>query len=170
MTHSGLTTWRPARQRLAAIAVLMATLTGAGAATLGASGWHIFGAGAYVVATLAAIFSPAAIIVQVIGGQLLAASVVLGRDGSPTLLLLPVIASVVATAELLAIVARSAAALDRDPGDDVRRAGVTVSIAAVVFGVVAIIGRLPGPTGILAIVLAASACLVLAVLLVGDTR
>lgn len=65
---------------------------------------------------------------------------------------------------------RDARALDRDPGDDVRRAVVTVSIVAVVFGIVAIIGRLPGPTGILAIVLAASACLVLAILLVSDTR
>lgn len=170
MIDSGPITGRPARQRLAAMAVLMAILTGTGTAALGESGSHILGAGAYVVATLAALYSPGAIIAQVIVGQLLAAGLVLGRGDSTTLFVLPVIVSVVATAELLAAVGRSATAPDRDPGDDLRTTVVTISIASVVFGVVAIIGRLPGPTGILAIALASAACVVLAFLLVSDTR
>jgi hypothetical protein len=75
-------------------------------AALGASGWHIVGACVYVVIAATALFFPAAITIQVIGGQMLAGSVLLGQNAPASLLLLPVIASVVVTAELLAAVGR----------------------------------------------------------------
>lgn len=170
MTIRGPTTWRPARQHLAAITLLIATLTGAAGAALGASGSHVLGAGAYVVAALLALFFPAAIVVQVIAGQVLAASVLLAPDGPAPLLLLPMVASILATAELLAVVGRLDTPLARDPSDDLRRMGITVLIGGGVFGAVALAGRLPGPTGILAIALASAACVVLAILLVSDAR
>jgi hypothetical protein len=164
-----MTTWRPARQRLAAIAVLTAAITGAAAAALGATG--IFGAGAYVVIAVAALFSPAAIVVQVIYGQLLAGSVLLAQDGPAPLLLLPVVVSVVVTAELLALVGRLGTPKGRDPGgDDLHRVGVAAVIGGVVFGAVVLVRGLPGPTGLVAIGVASAALFALAILLVGNAR
>ena len=71
----------------------------------------------------------------------------------------------VPAAELLAVVGRMDAPGARDPGADVRRAGVATVVAAVAFGAVALVGRLPGPTGLLAIVLASAACAGLAIVL-----
>lgn len=162
-----MTTWRRARRRTAAAAVLTAILTGAAGVALGASSLHVYIAGAYVVITVAALFFPAAIAVQVIGGQVLVGSVLLGQDGlAHLLLLLPVVAGVVATAELLAVVARLDTPLERDPGAGLHRVGLAAAIGGAVFAAVVLLGELPGPTGLVAIVLASGACVMLAVLLV----
>lgn len=97
----GIPTRRRTRQNFAAGAIVVATLTAA-AAAVGGSGAHVLGAGAYIFIVLAALFFPAAIIAPVIAGQLLAANILLRGDGHP-LVLLPVVAGVIATAELISV-------------------------------------------------------------------
>jgi hypothetical protein len=164
------TSWLPARQRIAGLAVLLATVTGA-AGALGPGGSSPV-AGAYVIATLAGLFFPAAITVQVIAGQVLAGCILWGSgQGARSLLLVvPIIASVVATAELLAGVGRLETTPGNDPGDYLRRAGAAAAIGAVAFGAVLLFGELPGPTGLIAIVLASAACAALAILLIAGAR
>jgi hypothetical protein len=161
--------WWPARRRLALMAVATAALTAAAVAALGASDTHALAAGLYMLVAVAAVFLPDAIPVQVIGGQLLAASLLVGGSVD-LLLLLPVVAGVVATAELLAVVGRMDAPGERDPRADVRRAGGATGLAAAVFGAVALVGRVPGPTGLLAVVLASAACAGLAIVLARSVR
>lgn len=177
-----MTTWSPAQvrairsttwQRVAAGAVLTTLLTGAAAAVLGASAWHVYGAVAYIGVAILALFSPNAIIAQVIGGQLLAGSLLLASDGAPGAIpIMMIVIGLVATAELLAIAARLAIPIERDARDDLRRAAIAAAIAGGVFGVMLLVGRLPGPTGlptgILAIGVAAGACVVLAIAFVSS--
>lgn len=160
-----MTTWWPARRRVAALAVLMAALTGAAGAALGASDGHVYGAGAYVVIVMVALFYSGGITAQVIGGQVLAGSLLSGLDGPATLILLPVLASVVLTAELLGIVARLDTPLEREPTRDVQGAALATVIGGGVFAAVVLVGDLPGPTGLTAIALASGACGLLAILL-----
>ena len=165
-----MNTWWPARQGLAAFAVFAAILTGTFGAALGGSGGHAFLAGAYVVAAAVALFYPAAIAVQVIGGQVLLGSLLVGSEGTAPLLLVPAVAGVVVTAELLAVVARLDTQLERDPGDDLPRAGLAAVIGGAVFGAVVLVSGFPGPIGLVAVGLASGACVVLATLLVSNAR
>lgn len=162
--------WGPTRQRLAATAVLTAVLTGAAGAALGGTLWHVYGASAYVVIAAAAVFSPAAISAQVIGGQVLAGSVLVAPDRPAVLLLLPVVAGILLTAELLGVVARMAHTLGRAPSSDVRQVGAATLIGGGVFGTVALLGGLPGPAGMAGVLLAGGACVLLALLLVRRVR
>jgi hypothetical protein len=146
---------------MAAVAVAAALSTGAISAAIAGPGRHFSGAAVYVAVTVLALFSPAAVTVQVIVGQLLVATLLLGGPRDP-LLLVPVVAGIVVTAELLAVVARLDTPIERDPGEVLRPAGLAAVIAGAVFGVVALVGGVPGPTGILAVVLACGACVVLA--------
>lgn len=134
-------TRRRTRQNFAAGAIVVATLTAAAAAGVGGSGAHVLGAGAYIFIVLAALFFPTAIIAPVIAGQLLAANILLRGDGHP-LLLLPVVAGVIATAELISAVARLDTTPERDPAPDLRQAGFAVLVGGTIFGVVALAGRL----------------------------
>ena len=143
--------------------MLTAIATGALGGVLGGSG-QAFGAGLYVFITVAALFLPAGIAVQVITGQALVASLLLRQDGPDPLLLVPVVAGVVATAELLAVVARLDTPLTRDPTDAAARAGRSAAIGGGVFGAVMLVSGLPGPAGPVAVVLASAACVVVAVL------
>lgn len=160
-----MTTWWPARRRLAALAVLMAAVTGAAGAALGASAWHVYVAGAYVLIAVVALFFSGGITAQVIGGQVLAGSLLSGLDGASALLLLPMVAGVVFTAELLGVVARLDTPLERDPTRDLQGAALATVIGGGVFGAVVLVGDLPGPTGFAAIALASGACGLLAILL-----
>jgi hypothetical protein len=169
--------WVSGRQRLGALAVLVAALTAGAAAGPGASGWLSAG---YVLAAVVALFHPAAITVQVVGGQLLAANLALAPMGSgPELaglrlsgaLLVPaVMAGVVVTAELLGGASRAAGLPAHDPVADLRRAGLSALLAGGVYGVVlAAAGAgadLRGPSGLAAIVVASVACVLIAVWLV----
>jgi hypothetical protein len=161
------TNWPPDRRRLAALAFLTSILTAAGAA--GLSGFDAVGrfAVAYVAIVVIALFSPGLIMAQVIGGQVLAGAVLLAPSRPAPLLLLPVIAGVIATAELLASAARLDAPLHRQTRPDIRTAGLAALLGAGVFGIVVLAGRLRGLTGTTATVLAAAAFLVLAFLLLG---
>lgn len=152
--------WSPARMRFAGLAVAAAIATVGLVLALG--GGRVMGATLYVIVTLAALFFPAAIAVQVGLGQLLVGQLLLGAGSVDPLLAVPAFVGVVAAAELLAVVAWLDSPLRRQPRDagnsTVRAAGV----GAVVFGTVLLLVGLPGPTGILAVVLASAACGVLA--------
>ena len=163
-----MSTWSPARQRLASLAVLAATLTGAAGAVVDGSSSYVYGAGAYVVIAVLALFFPAAIAVQVISGQILVGSLLMGQDRPAALMLALVFAGVVASAELLARVAWLESPLQRDSSDVLSRTALAAAMGGGVFGAVMLISGLPGPGGLLAVVLASGACVVLAARLVRD--
>lgn len=164
------TSWWPARRHTAALAVLTASLAGAAGAALGTSDGYLYGAAIYVAVTVVALFVPAGITAQVVGGQVLVGSLLLGQAGVRPLLLLPLVAGVVVTAELLGVAARLATLVERDPRDDLQRAGIATLVGAGAFGVAAMAGGLPGPSGLLAVALASGACAVLAAVLVRGGR
>ncbi len=161
-TAATTSTWSPGRQRLAALAVLVATLTGAVGTVLDGSSSYVYGGGAYVMIAALALFFPAAITAQVIGGQVLVGSLLMGQEGFAALILVPALAGVVATAELLAIVAWLDTPLQRDPRDALPKAGLAAVIGGGVFGAVMLVSGLPGPGGLVAVGLASGACVVLA--------
>lgn len=161
-----LSTWSPARQRLASLAVLAATLTGVVGTVLDGTSSYAYGAGAYVMIAVFALFVPAAIAVQVIAGQVLVGSLLMGLEGLATLMLVPAFAGVVATGELLAAVAWLDTPLQRDPSDALSRAGLAAVIGGGVFGAVMLVSGLPGPGGLVAVGLASGACVVVATRLV----
>ena len=154
----------------AAIAVLTAALTGAAVVALGSSIGHFYGAAVYVGIVIAALSSPAGIPAQVIGGQLLAGSVLLGPDQPNLLLLLPILAGIVFTAELLAVISRAAPPEEHATPRHLRRGIAAAGIGGGVYAAVVLLGELPGPTGPLAVTLAAAAFIVLAIQLVNSTR
>lgn len=155
-------------RRLGGAAMTAAVLTSLVGAVSGGSIWHLYGAAAYVAIALAALSAPPLITVQVIAGQLLVASLLLRPDAAPVLLLLAMVIGVVATAELLALVARIQSSVDFDPREEVHRLVLATLVAGGVFGMVVLLSRLPGPTGIAAIALAAAACIVVAMVLATD--
>jgi hypothetical protein len=154
-------------QTFAALAILIASGTAA-AGAWGGSGWHLYGAGAYVAVTVLALFAPAAITLQVIGGQVLIAGLLFAPGDASPLLLVPLVIAVVATAELLALVARLRTSVDRDPRPDLRRAGIGALLAGSAFGIVVTVGALPGPAGLLSVALASIACVMLAATLISQ--
>lgn len=157
--------WR-VRRRIAGLAFLTALATVFAASAMATSPALTWLGGIYLGVAAAAAVVPTAIVAQVALGQLLAASLLTGGDGTPFLLLVPVVAGVIATAELLAITARMATPLDYEPGRDLRRAAAAVLVGAAVFAGVAAVRGAPGPTGLAAIGLASAACIAIALLLV----
>ena len=156
-------TWWPARKRLSLLAIATATVTGGVAAMLGGSTDL---AAAYVLVTLVALLSPAAIAVQVVVGQVLLGSLLMAGGRADPLALVPVFASVVATAELLADVARMDTPFESERRGDLHQVGLATVVGGGAFGAVVLVGDVPGPTGVLAVALASGACVVLARLLV----
>lgn len=157
--------WKPDRTGVAVLALLTAALTGAAGAALGGTTEHLYGAGAYLAIAGVAVFSPGALVVQVIAGQMLAGSVLVGPEGAGLLAVVPLVAGVVITAELLGVTARIIDTPERHPGEELRRVGVTALLGGGVFGVVAVLGRLPGPGGLLGAGLAGGALVLVAMLL-----
>ena len=94
----------------------------------------------------------------------------MGPDGLAPSMLVPAIAGVVATAELLAVVARLDTQLERDPGDYLSRTAVAALVGGGVFGAVGLLSGIPGPTGLVAVGLASGACVLLATMLAGKGR
>lgn len=154
--------WRTDARRIASIALFTAAVTGAASAVIGASAWHVLGAFGYIAAAAVALLAPGALVVQVVGGLMLVGSLLLDRDWPTALLVLPLVAAVVVTAELIAFAARLSTPFDRSPGHDLRRAGIAAVIAGAVYGIVVLAGTLPGPTGVMAIALGSAACALLA--------
>ena len=153
--------WPAARQRYAALAGLAATSTWALLVTLDPA-WSLFGPSIYLLLTVGALFLPAAIAVQVVVGQLLLAGLLLSTTGPEPLLLMPVMGGVVASAELLAVVARLDSPLERDPAGAPSRVAGAAVLGAGIFGAVLLMGWIPGPTGLLALALAAGTLALLA--------
>lgn len=154
------------RRRIAAMALVVAALTGAAGAVLGGSTWHAYGAAAYLAAAVLAVFNPAAIALQVVAGQALAGGILLGPDAPPALMLLPIVPAILVTAELLAIATRWHRPPGRDPAHALRSVGLAAFVGGGGFGAVLLAGEVTGPSGIVAIALASAACIGLAVLLV----
>ena len=161
-----MSSWSPARQRLASLAIFSAILTGVVVVVLDGSGSYIPGAGAYVIIAALALFVPAAIAGQVIVGQVLIGSLLMAEGGTDVLVLVPAFASVVVTAELLAMVAWLDTPLQRDPSSALPRVGLAAMIGGSVFGAVMLVSDVPGPGGLVAVGLASGACVVLATRLV----
>ena len=160
----GEVSWSPARQGLAALAVVLAALTGAATLWLSGPGSPTGLVWAYVSVAALALFVPAAIALQVIGGQTLVGSLMLGQSVGALFLAL-LIASVIHTAELLAVVARLDSPAARHPRDDLRRVGLATAIGTAAFTIVLLLRGFPGPTGPVAILVACAACGMLAALL-----
>ena len=153
------------RRRLIGAALVTAVATGVVTVSLGATGNHAWAAAGYLAVVGFAVLAPGAIWAQVIAGQALVGGLLLGPAGRPWWLLLPLVASVVATAEILAVVARLDSVVPRAPADDLRRAGRATLVGSLVFAVVAFAGALPGPGGLFAVALASGACAAVAALL-----
>lgn len=159
--------WSPARRRLAALAICTAILTATGAVWIGGSESYARGAFAYILVAAFGVFAPSAITVQVIAGEILAGSLLLGPGAARLGPLALVVAGVLATAELLALVGRLGTPLERGAREELNRAGISAVVGGLVFLVVVAVGRFPGPGGIVAVIFGAAACLVLAMLLLG---
>jgi hypothetical protein len=152
---------------VATVAVLVALLTGGGIVWLAAaSAAHVVGAGVYVACVWISLTIPAAIVAQTVVGLVLVGSLLVAAGGPDPLTLAPLVAGVVATAELLGVAFRMNAPIERAPAGDLARAGANTVAAVAVFGLVSLASALPGPRGIVAIGLASAACAALAVVLV----
>jgi hypothetical protein len=152
-------------RRLAAAAVLTAATTAGASAILGTSANLLLG-GAWVLTVIFALFAPAWIAVQTLGGLVVAAKLLLATDGPAPLLMLPVVAGVVATTELLGAAARFRGPIQRRARGEFRAAARSATIGCAIFVAVVLVGRLDGPAGLLATGLASTACIALAILLV----
>ena len=164
-----MNTWSRERVRLAGWAIGLAVATAVLVPLLDPYA-RIPGSLLYVAVAVGALFSPAGIAVQVIVGLGLMGQLLLGEVGPDPVLLAPVMAGVVATAELLAAVARMDTPVACDPDDARPRTGMAAAVAAGVYGAVVLAAGIPGPTGLLAVVLASVACGVLAMKFVGEAR
>lgn len=160
--------WYTSRPALGGLALASAGLVGVFVVQLGGSSWHGHGATVYFLAAFLASVSPAAIAVQVVVGQVLVGSLLVGPDGPPALLLTPAAAGVIVTAELLSIMARTDTPFESHPRNDLRRAVVSALIGGGVFGAVSAVSGFPGPTGLMAVILASGASVGLATLLTRD--
>lgn len=165
-----MTPWSRVRRSLAVLAFSAAVLTGLGAGTLGGGLGHALGAAAYVVVATIAVFSPAAIAIQVVGGQALATGVLLGPAGAGFVAVLPLVVGVIVTAELLGAVARLGITPGRDAKTELRRSGLAGLLGGATFGVVALLIGLGGPGGLAGLALAGGGCVLLAALLVRNAR
>lgn len=156
------------RARVGAATLAAGVLTGLSAAGLGATTNHVWGAAGYVGLVAFSLLAPASLWAQVVAGQIMAGALLLGADATPWWLVLPVVAGVVATAELASIAARLDVVVPRPPSTDLRGAFRSVLVAAVAFATVALAAGLPGPAGFLAVALASLACAGAAILLMGS--
>jgi hypothetical protein len=164
------TLWPGPRRRVCALTYLVAVVTATyGAAFAGNDAtWLAPIAVAYVVATAFASRSPSAIAAQVIAGFGLAWGVLQQLDGLAVFALVPLTVGVVVTAELLGVVGRLGIIVERAAGPDLRRVPAAAGVTAVISAATLSIGLLDVPGGLVGTLLAAGACVVLAVFLAGN--
>ena len=156
------------RRRLETGVVAAAILTALPGAMLADSAGPVYAATAYLAGTLLALFNPTALFIQVIAGQVLVGSLLFGSDPPGTLIPVLMIVAVVGTAELVAMVGRRRVVSGRGQGGELRLATTTAVTGGVVFGAVLLVGALPGPTGLAAVVITSVACGIAAFLLVRE--
>lgn len=166
-----MSAWPSGRRRLALVTLATALLTAVGVAAWGGAVWHAYYAVLYVLLTAAALLSPAAVILQVLAGQALAASLLLQPAGPSPLLMVPIVAAVVLTAELLGSVARLTGPVPRWHAPALLpEIGRSVLVGAGAYVAVALGAALPGPTGLVAVALGAAACSAIALMLLREAR
>jgi hypothetical protein len=153
---------------MAALALCSAILTGTGVVWLGGPEAYARLAAAWILIAAVGLFWPTAMTVVVVGGQMLTGMLLLGPTPVRLLPLVLAMAGVVATAELLGLVDRLNTPLERGARSELNRAGASAVVGGVVFAAVVAVGKLPGPTGLVAVALASGACVVLAILLLGQ--
>ena len=165
------TVWPPARQGLVAATLVAGALTATGVVGAGAGGWSTTAAVAFFVAVMWAVADPRSLGAAVVAGALACAAVLI--DASDTVVaVVPLVAGVVATAELAAAAGRVGMVVLRDPVPEVRRVGLAVAIALVTSGSAVAASTLPGPDGLVATAVGAAGAALLAgaVRLVGSHR
>jgi hypothetical protein len=163
------TVWPRPRRRARALTYLVALITAVYGGSFGGddAAWLPLVALVYFVATAIASSSPSTIAGQVITGFGLAWGALQQLEGIAVLALVPLMVGVVATAELLGVVARLGIVVERAAGPDLRRLPAAVGLTAVISATTLSIGVLDVPGGFTGTLLAAGACVVLAVVLVG---
>lgn len=163
------TLWSRPRRHAQALTYLVALITAIYGASFGGDdvAWLPLVALAYLVATAIASSSPSAIAGQVVAGFGLAWGALQQLDGIAVLALVPLMVGVVATAELLGVVARLGIVVERAAGPDLRRLPAAAGLTAVISATTLSIGLLDVPGGFTGTLLAAGACVVLAAVLVG---
>jgi len=166
--HAGR--WHPARVRVATAAVLVATVTAMLIASAPGSGPSWIGSSAYVAVTALGAVVPAAITVQVLLGQLLAAGVLVDAGARALPLLTADVCGIVATAELLATVARLDTPLARGASGVAGRTGLAELVGGTLFATVALAGRWQGPSGPGAVALSTAVCLLVGARLLRNRR
>lgn len=159
--------WWPARRWAAALVVATTVVTAFVAVAEGAVPWV---AVLYAAVALFGLGSSGALPVQVVAGAGLVAGLLVRSDGVDAWTLIPLVVAVVATAELLAVVHRLGAPIERPAGDLLLRAGGSALLAGAVYAAVLGAGRLPGPTGLAAVALGSGGALLAAVLVVRRGR
>lgn len=159
------------RKRVGLLILVVAGLTGFVCSILGGTRFHLGLAGFYVVTTVLALGTPSLIIAQVVSGQALIASVLLRGVHASGWVLLPAMLSVLLSAELLGTMAHSNTPIPAaDLGNSPRRAVQRAVAGTAVFGCVLGAIVAPGPSGLMAVTVAAVACVGLALVLVRGAR
>jgi hypothetical protein len=164
-----LTVWPPARFGVAGLAVLTAGGTVVVAVVAGPS-WAAFVGGLHVAATLLTVVQPSAVPAQVAAGMVLCWGLLADAGDAPlgsgpTVALVALVVGVVVTAELLGLAAQMGIVVARHPGDGLARVGVAAAVSLVATGGTLAIGRLDGPEGVVATLLAVAGGVGLAALL-----
>ena len=160
--RDGDVSWTAGRIRLTILVLLTAALTAVAGEAAGGLAWPLRGTLAYLAAVVVALFRPGFILAQLVVGQILVVSVLLAPGGPGLGRVIPVMALVVATAEVLGLAARARVPMDLDPRAGLRRAGMAALVGGSAFAVVGSAQAIPGPSGITATALAAAGCVLLA--------
>lgn len=151
-------------------AVLAAFVTGALVVGAGGGGWLRYLALGYIGIVVLALFVPAAVTAQVVGGQVLAGVVLVGGAAGGLFTTALVVAGVVVTAELLAVVARLDSPVRRRPEGVLARTGTAGALAGGVFGVVVFSSGQYAVGGLIAVAVASAVCFGVAMRMVGGAR
>lgn len=163
-------TWPSPRRGAAALAVTTAFVTAAAIlAFAGDESWSL-GPALYLFVTVCALVFPAAIAVQVVGGQVLVWGLLSSSPDFAPLSALPVVVGIILTAELLAIVARLDTPLLPASAGSFADVGKAALIGGFAFAVVVLAGAMPGPGGLAAVIVASAACAGIANLLLAAHR
>jgi hypothetical protein len=159
-----LTLWPPGRLGVALLAVIAAAST-AVVGVLAGPDWAAIVGGIHITATVVAVVAPATLPAQVAAGVVLAWSLFAETGGSTTLetgravALVAIVVGVIATAELLGLAAQMGIVVPRRPAPGLARVALTVAAALGVAVVTLVVGRIEGPRGLVATLLAVVASL-----------